>query len=71
MRVVRWRSIEELREKLPNIDVRHIYDSKQRKHKELRLEKSHANDANCVGEFHPAKHRNGIFREEMAEEAHS
>ena len=70
MNLVRWKSIKESREKLPNIDVRHRYASKQRKRKEHRLEKSHVNDAYCRGEFHPAKRQNGVFREKEAEEAH-
>ena len=56
MNAVRWKLVDDLIGKLPDIDVRHAYGSETaRKRKELGLEKSHANDAYCIGEFHPAR----------------
>ena len=54
MNIVRWKLIDTVRESLPNIEVAYTYGSKTaRTRKELGIKKSHANDAYCIGRFHP------------------
>ena len=54
MNIVRSKLIDTVRESLPNIEVAYTYGSKTaRTRKELGIEKSHANDAYCIGRFHP------------------
>lgn len=56
MNTVRFKMIDRLRELLPDVDVRHAYGSiTARKRKSLGLEKSHANDAYCIGELQPER----------------
>ena len=58
MNTVRWEIVNEIREKYPDIEVKNTYGSYTKaKRRELgQLEKTHANDAYAMGEFHP-KHR--------------
>ena len=58
MNIVRWAIINEMRDKHPDIEVRNTYGSYTKaSRRELgQLEKTHANDAYAMGDFHP-KHR--------------
>lgn len=56
MNTVRWKIINTLKEKLPNVEIRSSYGSETaRTRKDLGLEKSHTNDAYCIGKYHPQK----------------
>lgn len=62
MNTVRWMLVDKLKEELPDISFHVTYGSDTRvSRSELDLEKSHANDAYAMGNFHPKK---------MAEELH-
>ena len=58
MNIVRWAIINEIRDKHPDVEVKNTYGSYTKAvRRELgQLEKTHANDAYAMGEFHP-KHR--------------
>ena len=58
MNVMRWRLIDSVKEKYPDIAVSHTYGSytKAARRDLGQLKKTHANDAYAMGEFHP-KHR--------------
>lgn len=58
MNIVRWAIANEIREKYPNVEVKNTYGAYTKaKRRELgQLEKTHANDAYAMGEFHP-RHR--------------
>ena len=57
MNIVRWYIIDRLRELLSNIDVQHTYGAiTSRKRKDAMLDKTHAIDALCIGDFLPAQH---------------
>lgn len=57
MNIVRWFIIGSLKETLPNIDVQHTYGAiTSRKRKDAMLDKTHAIDALCIGDFLPAQH---------------
>lgn len=54
MNIVRWEIINRLEEDLPDVHVHHCYGAKtSRKRKDSGLEKSHINDAYCIGEYMP------------------
>lgn len=56
MNIVRWRIVDLLKNKLDRIIVAHTYGSEtSRKRKDLVLEKSHATDALCIGDFLPSR----------------
>lgn len=55
MNIVRWYIINTLKKELPNIQVNFCYGAlTARKRKDLELEKSHTNDAFCIGNFLPS-----------------
>ena len=57
MNIVRWFLINRLRVVLHGIAVCHVYGAEtSRKRKDAGLEKTHATDALCIGDFLPAKH---------------
>lgn len=57
MNIARWYIIGRLRELLPNIDVQHTYGAiTSRKRKDVMLDKTHAIDALCIGDFLPVQH---------------
>ena len=58
MNVMRWRLVDSVREKYPDITVLHTYGSYTKANRRMlgRLVKTHANDAYAMGEYHP-KHR--------------
>jgi hypothetical protein len=58
MNIVRWQIINTVRQQYPDVDVLNTYGSytKEKRRKLGQLEKTHANDAYAMGEFHP-KHR--------------
>ncbi len=56
MNVIRWMIVDTLRKKLEplGVEVRYCYGAEtSMKRKELNLEKSHATDAYCIGDFQP------------------
>jgi hypothetical protein len=55
MNIVRWRLISDLKDSLPDVEICHTYGSiTSRKRKNLGLEKSHAADAYCIGDYLPS-----------------
>ena len=58
MNIVRWQIVSEVKEKFPEIEVRHTYGSytKTARRELGQLPKTHANDAYAMGDFHP-RHR--------------
>ena len=66
MNVIRWKLINTLKEKLPNVEVNYTYGSEtSKKRKELRFEKTHATDAWCIGKFHPQKKAKKIYYQKV------
>lgn len=62
MNIVRWKLIDTLKENLPNIEIIHTYGSiTSRTRKNLGLEKTHANDAYCIGKFFPKKRAETVY----------
>lgn len=56
MNAVRRRTIEKLKEALPGVEVKVVYGAATKRERLSRnVEKSHANDAFCMGEFHPKR----------------
>ena len=56
MNIVRWKIINTLREDLPDVDIYHCYGAEtSRRRKDSGLEKSHINDAYCIGQYMPEK----------------
>ena len=56
MNIVRWFIIDKLKKVLPDIEIHHTYGAvTNRKRKNARLDKTHAIDAYCIGDFQPAK----------------
>lgn len=56
MNIVRWFIVNGLKEVLPDVEITHTYGAvTSRKRKNAGLEKSHAIDALCIGDFHPGK----------------
>ena len=56
MNIVRWFIINGLKAALTNVEVIHTYGAvTSRKRKNLGLDKTHAIDAYCIGDFQPAK----------------
>ena len=56
MNIVRWYIVNLLKEKLQDIEVAHTYGAvTDRKRKDLGIEKTHAADAYCIGDFTPSK----------------
>ena len=54
LNIVRWKIINTLREDLPDVDIYHCYGAEtSRKRKDRNIEKSHINDAYCIGEYMP------------------
>lgn len=54
MNIVRWKIINDLRISLPSVEVCHTYGAvTSRKRKNHAIEKSHAMDAYCIGDFLP------------------
>ena len=54
MNIVRWKIINDLKDSLPNVEVCHTYGTvTSRKRKNHAIEKSHAMDAYCIGDFLP------------------
>ena len=54
MNIVRWKFINKVKKSFPIVEVTHTYGSEtSRIRKKLGIEKSHANDAYCIGKFHP------------------
>jgi len=57
MNTVRWHILNEIRDKHPEIAVSHTYGAETKlRRQDLKIRKSHANDAYAMGKFHP-KHR--------------
>lgn len=57
MNIVRWFIINTLKQSLPNIEIRHTYGAEtSRKRKDAGLDKTHATDALCIGDFLPTDH---------------
>ena len=57
MNIVKWYIYSGLKEELPDVDIRLTYGAmtKVKRQEICHLEKSHANDAYAMGEFHPKK----------------
>ena len=56
MNTVRWYMYHKVQEALPNMDMHLVYGAGTSiARKDLKLEKSHANDAYAMGKFHPVK----------------
>ena len=56
MNIVRWKIINDLKSSLPNVEVCHTYGAvTSRKRKNHAIEKSHAIDAYCIGDFLPLR----------------
>ena len=54
LNIVRWKIINTLREDLPDVHVYHCYGAEtSRKRKDRNIEKSHINDAYCIGQYMP------------------
>ena len=54
LNIVRWEIINTLREDLQDVDVCHCYGAEtSRKRKDRNIEKSHINDAYCIGQYMP------------------
>lgn len=54
MNIVRWKIIDNLKSSLPGVDICYTYGAvTSRKRKSLKIEKSHAMDAYCIGDFLP------------------
>jgi len=57
MNIVRWFIIDSLKEDLPDIEIQYTYGAvTNRKRKDAMLDKTHAIDALCIGDFLPARH---------------
>lgn len=57
MTTVRWQMYDELKTLFPDSEIRITYGSRTKEaRRQLGVEKSHINDAYCMGKFHP-KHR--------------
>ena len=57
MTAVRWQMYDELKALFPDIEIHLTYGSRTKEtRRQLRVKKTHINDAYCMGEFHP-KHR--------------
>ena len=57
MTSVRWQMYDELKQSFPDVDIHLTYGaSTKQSRRVLHVEKSHINDAFCMGQFHP-KHR--------------
>ena len=55
MNIVRWYIVNTLKSSLPNIEIRITYGAiTSRTRKDLGIEKSHADDAYCIGNFYPS-----------------
>ena len=66
MNVIRWKLINTLKEKLPNVEVNYTYGSEtSKKRKELGFEKTHATDAWCIGNFHPQKRAKTVYYQKI------
>lgn len=56
MNEVRWKIINTLRDNLAGVDINFCYGAQtSRKRKDLGIEKSHANDAYCIGNLQPKR----------------
>lgn len=54
MNIVRWHIVNTLKSRLPDVEIRITYGAiTYRTRKDLGIEKSHANDAYCIGSFYP------------------
>ncbi len=54
MNTVRWHIISTLKDRYPEVDIRHTYGAETKMHRhDLKIRKSHANDAYAMGDFHP------------------
>ena len=57
MTSVRWQMYDELKQSFPNVDIHLTYGASTKQSRRLlHVEKSHINDAFCMGQFH-SKHR--------------
>ena len=62
MNIVRWRLIDTLKNKLPNVQILVTIGAEtSRIRKTLHLEKSLAQDAYCIGSFHPQKFSSTVY----------
>lgn len=54
MNVVRWKIINTLKAELPKVEIKHTYGAlTSRVRKDMHIEKSHADDAYCIGNYYP------------------
>ena len=54
MNIVRWYIVNTLKSRLPDVEIRATYGAiTSRTRKDLGIEKSHADDAYCIGSFYP------------------
>ena len=54
MNIVRWYIVNTLKSSLPDVEIRITYGAiTSRTRKDLGIEKSHADDAYCIGSFYP------------------
>ena len=57
MNTIRWKLIDTLKETHPDVELHFTYGARTKcTRRTMHIGKSHANDAYCIGEFHP-KHR--------------
>ena len=64
MNVVRWKIVDDIRSKYPDVEVMNTYGAytKAMRRELGQLKKTHANDAYAMGEFHPLhRHREEHF----------
>lgn len=57
MNTVRWALLEEVRKEHPGLKIHMTYGARTKEtRRALCISKSHANDAYCIGDFHPTHH---------------